>query len=419
MPPLSRRSSWPLYLQIADDLREQVLRQSLPPGERLPSEQALMESYDASRQTVRKAVAVLKAEGLLDAAQGRGVFVRKKAPLLRQLSQRDWETEPGGGFSFERETTGKTNVEKHEGRSPASDAVASRLGLRQGGEVTIWRWRVLSEDRPLMLSTSYLPVSLVDQAAVSQPEMPEDILARLADEAGLRIGRLSEHVSSRMPQPAESHALDLGPGTPVVLITRTTFTADGKAVETSDTIMAADRYELLYDIPAGTGIKLVTSGEQMSAALLKVTREARECLVAVGSRSREAGYLKAIEQALDARPGLVHYRILIGQPHHQVFKDHLLRLAELGSTESRSHGPKTLFVGMLDDLTHDAERFFVASERAAVVMLPSVNSPANFDTAVVIGDPRIAQALQQHGRALYGGQLLESVDAVKALEVLR
>jgi GntR family transcriptional regulator len=419
MPRLSRRSSWPLYLQIADDLREQVFRQDLRPGERLPSEQALMDSYDASRQTVRKAAAVLKAEGLLDAAQGRGVFVREKAPLLRRLSRREWETNRSGGFLFEREAGGGPSVEKQEGRAPASAAVASRLGLRQGDEVVVWRWRVLSDDRPVMVSTSYLPVAVIGKTAVRQPEAPEDVHAYLAEELGFRVGRLAEHVACRMPQPAESHALDLGPGTPVGLITRTTLAADGQAVETSDTITAADRYELLYEIPASAGIKLVTSGEDMRPALLQVTREARECLVAVGSRSREPGYLKAIEQALEDRPELVHYRILIGPPHHQVFKDHLLRLAELGSAESRSHGPKTVFVGMVEDLTHNAERFFVASERAAVVMLPSVNSPANFDTAVVIGDPRIAQALQQHGRALYGGRLLESAEAVKALEVLQ
>lgn len=74
---------------------------------------------------------------------------------------------------------------------------------------------------------------------------------------------------------------------------------------------------------------------------------------------------------------------------------------------------------MLEDLTRDPERFFVASERAAIVMLPSVNSPANFDTAVLIGDARMAQALQQHGRALYGGRVLESPADVEALDVLR
>jgi hypothetical protein len=176
---------------------------------------------------------------------------------------------------------------------------------------------------------------------------------------------------------------------------------------------------LLYELPASGGVKLVTSGEDLRAALLQVVRGARECLVAVGSRSREPDYLTAIEDALKARPGLVHYRILIGPPHHQVLKDHLLRLAALGRSQDRRQGPKSLFVAMQEDLTRDPERFFVASERAAVVTLPSVNSPANFDTAVLIGDPRTAQALLQHGRALYGGRVLESPDAVESLQVPR
>src|SRR6266516_3256512 len=363
MPSLSRRSSWPLYLQISDDLRKQILQQNLRPGERLPSEHSLMERYGASRQTVRKAVAVLKTEGLLTA--------------------------------------------------PA--AIASRLGLSEGTEITVWKWRVLSDDRPLLLSTSYLP--LADGLSVRQPEMPEDVYSHLADELGLRIGRLTEHVACRMPQPAEAHELDLGPGTPITLITRTAFTPDGTAAETSETIAAADRYELLYEIPASSGVKLITSGEELLAANLQVVRGVRESLVAVGSRSREPNYLRAIEQALESRPELIHYRILIGPPHHQTLKDHLLRLAELSTSASRLEGPKTIFASMIEDLTHDAERFFVASERAAVAMLPSVNSPANFDTAVLIGDPRIAQALQQHGRALYGGRVLESAEAIKALEV--
>lgn len=416
MPPLSRRSSRPLYLQISDDLRTQILQQELRPGERLASEHALMERYGASRQTVRKAVAVLKAEGLLDAAQGQGVFVRKRAPLVRRLSRREWETDRSGGFVFDRPAAGTTVVEKEQGRIAAPAAVASRLGLSEGTEVTVWKWRVLSDDRPVLLSTSYLPSA--DGPPLTQPELPEDVYSHLADELGMRIARLAEHVACRMPQPAEADELDLGPGTPIVLITRTAFTPDGTAAETSDTLAAADQYELLYEIPASGGVKLITSGDELLAANLQIVRDARESLVAVGSRSREPSYLRTIEQALESRPELVHYRILIGPPHHQMLKDHLLRLAEISTGPGRD-GPKSIFASMIEDLTHDAERFFVASERAAVAILPSVNSPANFDTAVLIGDPRIAQALQQHGRALYGGRLLESAEAIKALEVLR
>jgi succinyl-diaminopimelate desuccinylase len=48
-----------------------------------------------------------------------------------------------------------------------------------------------------------------------------------------------------------------------------------------------------------------------------------ECLVVMGSRSRDPGYLGAIEAALAERPSLVFYRVLFGPPHHQVLKDHL------------------------------------------------------------------------------------------------
>jgi hypothetical protein len=92
-----------------------------------------MERYDASRQTVRKAVAVLKTEGLLDAAQGQGVFVRNRAPLLRRLSPRNGETGKTGGFLFDRQAAGDTSVERDESQAPASGAVASRLG-QWGGE---------------------------------------------------------------------------------------------------------------------------------------------------------------------------------------------------------------------------------------------------------------------------------------------
>jgi GntR family transcriptional regulator len=99
MTPISRRSNWPLYLQIADELRDQILNEALRPGARLPSEHELMETYGAARQTVRKAIAELKSEGLLDSERGRGVFVRARAPIVRSadelLSAQRWQDGAG------------------------------------------------------------------------------------------------------------------------------------------------------------------------------------------------------------------------------------------------------------------------------------------------------------------------------------
>ncbi|MET8336947.1 winged helix-turn-helix domain-containing protein [Streptosporangium canum] len=92
----------PGYLQIADDLREQIRRGSLAPGDPLPSTTQLATTYDASLSVVKLAVGVLRAEGLVIGQQGKGVYVREDAApalpasdelteiraTLRDLSQR-------------------------------------------------------------------------------------------------------------------------------------------------------------------------------------------------------------------------------------------------------------------------------------------------------------------------------------------
>jgi transcriptional regulator with XRE-family HTH domain len=171
---------------------------------------------------------------------------------------------------------------------------------------------------------------------------------------------------------------------------------------------------------AATGaVRLVTSAEEVSAALLEVVDGAQESLVAVGSRSRRPGYLRRIEQAVRARPQLLHYRILIGLPHSHLLKSHLLELLDARPQGPAPGGDRRLRLCLLEDLTAAYERFFTASERAAVVVLPSANSPANYDTALVVDDPGYARRLVEHAQALYGQRILDTAASIRDLPVLR
>jgi GntR family transcriptional regulator len=423
MAPISRRSNWPLYLQIADDLREQILSETLRPGQRLPSEHSLMDAYGAARQTVRKAIAELKSEGLLDSEQGRGVFVRARAAIVRSADELLSAARWGGGSPNDRAADaadGGSTVEVMVTHAPASVDVAARLGEREGKRVLVRRERTFDSERTLEVSTTYLPLDLVRGTAVEQDDVSgQDVYAHL-ERLGHRLERFTERVATRMPRPAEARTLDLGPGTPIILIARTAWTSEGRPVAVSDEIMAADRYELLYEIPPRDRMRLVTTFDELSTAMVKVVLEARECLVAVGSRSREVRYLESIEEALRERPRLVHYRLLIGPPHHQVLKEHLLRLLKIRDPDSREYGSQTLFMGMVDDPVREPERFFVASEQAAVVVVPSTTTVGNFDTGIVFERPGDARGLVQHAKALYAGtQRLEDLDAVEQLSVLR
>lgn len=421
MAPISRRSNWPLYLQIADELRDQILSEAFRPGARLPSEHELMERYGAARQTVRKAIAELKSEGLLDSERGRGVFVRARAPILRSanelLSAARWQDDAA---SSQAVTDQDVEVEVTVGKARATVDVAARLGLREGAAVLVRRERTFDSDRTLEVSTTYLPMELARGTAVERKDLSgQEVYAQL-ERLGHRLERFTERVATRMPRPPEARSLDLGPGTPVVLIARTAWGSDGRPVAISDDVMAADRYELAYEVPARERVRLVTTFDELNAAMMAVVRDARDCLVAIGSRSREVRYLEAIEEVVRERPRLIHYRLLIGPPHRQVFKDHLLRLLKIRDPDDREYGLQTLYMGMVDDPMREPERFFVASEQAAVVALPSTTTVGNFDTGIVFEDPRDAQGFIQHARALYAGtQRLEDPDAVQQLPVLR
>lgn len=68
----------PLYYTLVEFLKKQIEDEDLKPGETIPSERELIEKFNLSRTTVRKAIDILVNEGLLAKVQGKGTFVQKK-----------------------------------------------------------------------------------------------------------------------------------------------------------------------------------------------------------------------------------------------------------------------------------------------------------------------------------------------------
>src|SRR5690242_4575306 len=77
----------PMYRQIAEDLRAQIEGGDLGPGQQLRTEIELREHYGASRNTIRDAVKLLTAWGLVETRPGQGTFVvRKIEPYVTSLT---------------------------------------------------------------------------------------------------------------------------------------------------------------------------------------------------------------------------------------------------------------------------------------------------------------------------------------------
>lgn len=80
-----RQSRSPLYLQIAEILRQDLDRSVWTTGELLPTISDLSAKYSVAKITVRQALKILEEEGLLESRRGRGTTVLPPPPVRDRL----------------------------------------------------------------------------------------------------------------------------------------------------------------------------------------------------------------------------------------------------------------------------------------------------------------------------------------------
>jgi GntR family transcriptional regulator len=243
----------PKYQRIADSLREAIRSGEYGPGDRLPGENDLMATYGVARMTVRQALSVLRDEGVAEARKGAGVFVRAFRPIRRRGIERLARDQWGNGRSLwsaeiENRALDVDRITVTEETPP--DRVHAVLDLPADATACVRRRRFVLDGKPVLLATSYLPMRLVTGSAIAQEDTgPGGTYARLA-ELGHAPVHFREEISSRMPSPDEAEQLTLSPGTPVILIRRTAFTAEGRPVEVNEMTLDAASYVLEYDFDA-------------------------------------------------------------------------------------------------------------------------------------------------------------------------
>ncbi|GES32331.1 GntR family transcriptional regulator [Streptomyces angustmyceticus] len=249
-----------VFVQIANDLRDQITAGDLPPGEPIPSENTLAKQYQTTRPTVRKGIALLKAEGLVVSSQGARAIVRPR-PRVQMLST-------GANFR-DRRNTGKSNFNaevaaqgaRPEQRilsvelQPAPQEVAERLGLTEGEEVVVRRRLFLVDDEPMQLCDGYYPAALFAGTAVAEPRRIRGGVSALVEDpngpVGQRITQFVEDLDVRMPTPDEIEDLSMPPGVPLARVWRAAHVADGSIVEVLDSRIPCDRHVFRYviDVP--------------------------------------------------------------------------------------------------------------------------------------------------------------------------
>lgn len=168
-------------------------------------------------------------------------------------------------------------------------------------------------------------------------------------------------------------------------------------------------------------LQLLDSHADVQAALWSIVDEASRILVCAGSRSRDASYLRLIEDRLAADPGLAYYRILFGPPWHTELRDHLLRVLAIRDPAATAQGAgKSVFLGLFDDDDVEPERFICANEHRALLPQLSLNGLSWYDTALVVNDPLAASKWAARMQEAYrAGRAIETEHGILDLSVLK
>lgn len=242
------------YRQVADTIREGIMRGAYPRGVALPREDEIATELDVNRATVNRALRILAAEGLVRAVRGKGTIVVALPVIERnavaRYSRPSRERAAGrGAFDSEIRSLGMTSrSDVRVERATPPEHVADILAVSPDEISTVVRRRKMyADDTPVQLADSYIPIDIAAGTALEEQDTgPGGLISRMAELGHAQV-RITERVAVRPPTPEEASFLDLSEDHRVYVVTHVGWTAENRAVEVCLHIMPTHRWLLDYE----------------------------------------------------------------------------------------------------------------------------------------------------------------------------
>jgi len=227
-------------------LKEQILKGTLSPGYRLPSEPQLAAQHRLSRVTIRRALDGLEQDGLIRRQPGAGTFVLDARPRKGVVG--DLSNMLAHLVAMGRATRAKLLSFGYDVPPPAVSA-ALKLG---DGERVQHSVRVrLIDDTPFSHLTTYVPERI--GVTYSEADLASTPLLTLLERSGVVADRASQTVSATLAGPEIAELLQVEIGSPLLSMTRVVFDDHGRGVEYLSALYRPDLHSFQMEMTR-TGI---------------------------------------------------------------------------------------------------------------------------------------------------------------------
>jgi len=242
--PAMTHSAMPLYLQIAQQLRNSIQADAYVVGDRLPPESQLSQQFSVNRHTIRQAIAQLKQDGLLRSERGSGTFVA--APIRYAIGQRVRYNEALKAQGHDAAFKLVRAVE-----IPAEASVARHLKIEVGAAVAHVERLGMADGEPISVGSGYFPLTmfpdLLSEESVAHLQKTGSISRWLSDRYQIDHIRLSTSVSARLVQPQDAKLLELPLNQPILMAESVNADQKGRLIEYGVARLRGDRMEMVFD----------------------------------------------------------------------------------------------------------------------------------------------------------------------------
>jgi GntR family transcriptional regulator len=237
---VSRTPGTSLHRQLFMVMRDQILRGAYMPGAMIPREEDLCSSFGVSRITVRRAVADLEAQGLLEKRPPHGTFVSTSLPPLRASATL-------GLLDSLRKAASETDVEvlNLETIVPPSN-IARELEMDSDARaVHVVRLRRKS-GTPVMITDAWVPEGIGHK--VTKRELKKHALYEILIAQGVAFGRVVQEITAVAATPASARLLDTEIGMPLVQLARLLYDKERRPVQYLTVLFSPERSRILMDV---------------------------------------------------------------------------------------------------------------------------------------------------------------------------
>lgn len=239
---LNTSSFVPLYQQVKEYIIEKIDNDIWKPDDKIYSENKLYEMFDISRNTAKKAIEDLVQEGILYRVQGKGTFV--SMPKIEQSLS--------AFYSFNQVLTQKglkpRDVVLDIKIVEAPRKVLKELNLEKGAYVVTLQRLRYANDEPIILETSYLSKSLVNN--VDKLRQVEDIPLYdiLNTDFNITVNSAKETFEPILIREEEEFHLGVETGSPALLLERIAYDSARRPVEFCKSIVRGDRCKFYTEL---------------------------------------------------------------------------------------------------------------------------------------------------------------------------